>query len=44
MMDPGRRAFQISEQNIGYPKDLVLQELNPSTIRISVKKASAAEP
>jgi len=43
MMDPGRRAFHISEQNIGYPKDLVLQELNPSTIRISVKKTSAAE-
>jgi diadenylate cyclase len=43
MMDPGRRAFNISEQNIGYPKDLVLQELTPSTIRISVKKTSTAE-
>jgi hypothetical protein len=43
MMDPGRRSFHISEQNIGYPKDLALQELNPSTIRISVKKASSAE-
>ena len=34
----GRRTFNISEQNIRYPKDLMLQELNPSTLKLSVKK------
>jgi len=34
----GRRTFRISEQNIRYPKDLTLQELNPSTLKLSVKK------
>lgn len=36
----GRRTFNISEQNIRYPKDLTLEELSPSSIRVSVKKAS----
>jgi uncharacterized protein (TIGR00159 family) len=43
LVELGRRRFNISEQNIRYPKDLTLQELNPSTIRISVKKAPAPE-
>ncbi len=34
----GRRTFQISERNVRYPKDLNLEELNPSTLKISVRK------
>jgi uncharacterized protein (TIGR00159 family) len=36
----GRRTFNISEQNIRYPKDLTLEELSPSSIRVSVKKVA----
>jgi diadenylate cyclase len=42
MADLGRRTFNISEQNIRYPKELTLQELNPSTLRLFVKKIPAA--
>jgi len=38
MAELGRRTFNISEQNIRYPKELTLQELNPSTLKLSVKK------
>ena len=41
MAELGRRNFNISEQNIRYPKELTLQELNPSTLRLSVKKVPA---
>jgi hypothetical protein len=41
MADLGRRTFNISEQNIRYPKELTLQELNPSTLKLSVKKIPA---
>jgi len=34
----GRRTFPISERNLRYPKDLTLQELSPSTLRISVRR------
>jgi uncharacterized protein (TIGR00159 family) len=37
----GRRTFTISEQNIRYPKDLTLEELSPSSIRVSIKKVSS---
>jgi diadenylate cyclase len=39
----GRRTFNISEQNIRYPKDLTLQDLSPSTVKLSVKKAPQTE-
>jgi diadenylate cyclase len=42
MADLGRRTFNISEQNIRYPKELTLQELNPSTLKLFVKKVPAA--
>jgi uncharacterized protein (TIGR00159 family) len=42
MAEMGRRTFNISEQNIRYPKELTLQELNPSTLRLFVKKIPAA--
>jgi hypothetical protein len=38
MADLGRRTFTISEQNLRYPKELTLQELTPSTVKLSVKK------
>jgi diadenylate cyclase len=43
MADMGRRTFRVSEQNVLYPKDLVLQDLNPSSLRIIVKKASGTD-
>lgn len=39
----GRRTFQISEQNIRHPKDLTLQELTPSTLKISVRRAPSGQ-
>lgn len=39
MAEIGRRTFRISEQNVRYPKDITLQDLNPSVLKISVKKA-----
>ena len=41
MADLGRRTFNISEQNIRYPKELTLQEVSPSTLRLSLKKIPA---
>jgi uncharacterized protein (TIGR00159 family) len=38
LAEVGRRTFPITEQNIRYPKELTLQEINPSTLRLSVKK------
>jgi uncharacterized protein (TIGR00159 family) len=38
MTELGRRTFDISEQNIRYPKDLTLEALTPSSIGVSVKK------
>jgi uncharacterized protein (TIGR00159 family) len=38
MAEIGRRTFNISEQNIRYPKELTLQELSPSTLKLSVRK------
>jgi uncharacterized protein (TIGR00159 family) len=43
MAEMGRRTFNISEQNLHYPKELTLEELSPSSIRILVKKAPRQE-
>ena len=40
--EQGRRTFTITEQNIRYPKDLTLQDLSPSTLKLTVKRATAA--
>ena len=40
-IESGRRTFRITEQNIRFPKDIVLQELTPSTLQISVSRQSA---
>lgn len=43
LVEMGRRTFNISEQNVRYPKkDLTLQGLSPSALRISVKKTPMA--
>jgi len=39
-MEAGRRTLRLSEQNIPHPQDLTLQQLNPTTIRISLRKIS----
>ncbi len=36
----GRRTFQLSDTDLAYPKDLTLQDLAPSQVRISLRKAS----
>jgi diadenylate cyclase len=36
----GRRNFPITEQNIRYPKELTLQDISPSTLRLTVRKTS----
>lgn len=38
MAEMGRRTFTISEQNIRFPKELTLEELNPSSIKLTVKE------
>ena len=43
MAEVGRRTFNISEQNIRYPKELTLQDVTPSTLKLSVKKAPIPE-
>jgi hypothetical protein len=34
----GRRTFEISEANVRYPKELSLEAIAPSRVRISVRK------
>jgi diadenylate cyclase len=41
LVESGRRTFKITEQNLRYPKDLNLQDLNPTTLQISVSRLSA---
>jgi diadenylate cyclase len=36
----GKRTLRISEQNVRHPATLTLQQLNPTTLRVSVRKAS----
>jgi len=43
LAEAGRRTFNISEQNIYYPKELTLQDVSPSTLRLSVKKVPTPE-
>lgn len=38
--ETGRKTLRLSEQNVQHPQDLTLQQLNPTTLRISVRKVS----
>jgi diadenylate cyclase len=42
MAELGRRTFTITEKNIQYPKELTLQDVSPSTLRLSVRKVPNA--
>ncbi|MGH7826051.1 MAG: diadenylate cyclase [Candidatus Binatia bacterium] len=39
----GRRTFNISERNIRHPNDVTVQEVNPPTVRVSVRKVPSDE-
>ncbi len=36
--EPGRKTLRISEQNVRHPQTLTLQQLEPSTVRVVVRK------
>ena len=38
--DPGRKVLRLTEQNVQHPQDLTLQQLDPQTLRVSVRKVS----
>ena len=38
--EPGRRTVRISEQNIRHPSTLTLQQLNPTSVRLALRKTS----
>jgi diadenylate cyclase len=38
--ESGRKTLRITEQNVQHPQDLTLQQLNPQTLRVSVRKVS----
>ena len=38
--EPGRRTVRISEQNIRHPSTLTLQQLNPTSVRVALRKTS----
>jgi uncharacterized protein (TIGR00159 family) len=39
----GRRTFKISDDDVTYPKDLALQEVEPPQVKISVRPATGPE-
>jgi diadenylate cyclase len=43
MAEMGRRTFTISEQNLRYPKELTLEGISPSSVRIAVKPTPRPE-
>jgi len=38
--ETGRKTLRLSEQNVQHPQDLILQQLDPQTLRVSVRKVS----
>jgi len=38
----GRRTFRLNHENLNYPKDLTLQDIDPSRVRVAVRKAGDA--
>ncbi len=39
----GRRTFNVSDQDVRFPKELTLREINPASVRISVRKIPAQQ-
>ena len=44
LVDPGRRTVRITEQNVRHPANITLQQLNPNTVRITVRKVQQEPP
>jgi uncharacterized protein (TIGR00159 family) len=44
LAEMGRRTFNVSEQEVRFPKELTLREINPAAVRISVRKARVPQP
>jgi uncharacterized protein (TIGR00159 family) len=44
LAEMGRRTFNVSEQEVRFPKELTLREINPAAVRISVRKARDHQP
>jgi hypothetical protein len=42
LLTAGNRQIRISEQNIRFPNEIMLQELTPSTLQVSATRDSAA--
>ena len=40
LADAGRRTFNISEENVQHPADVSVQDLSPSTVRLSLSKSA----
>jgi uncharacterized protein (TIGR00159 family) len=40
----GRRTFKVTDQSITYPKELTLQELDPTRVKLSLRKALDPPP
>ena len=38
--ESGRKVLRLTEQNVQHPQDLTLRELDPQTLRVSVRKVS----
>jgi hypothetical protein len=38
----GRHTFALSDQNVRYPKELTLEQLRPSKVRVELKKKAAS--
>jgi diadenylate cyclase len=38
--ETGRKVLRLTEQNVQHPQDLTLQQLDPQTLRVSVRKVS----
>ncbi|MGH7795835.1 MAG: diadenylate cyclase CdaA [Candidatus Binatia bacterium] len=40
----GRKTVRISEQNVRHPQNITLQQLNPATVRLTVRKVQREPP
>jgi uncharacterized protein (TIGR00159 family) len=43
LSEHGRRTFNISEENVQHPPDVSVEEVTPSTVRLSLRKATPEE-
>lgn len=43
LAEPGRKTLRISEQNVRHPPNLTLQQLSPTTVRVTIAKAAPSQ-